>query len=260
MCTKPILESTKNVTLFEDKDTFLAYVGVNLDLKRFIVAFRGTVNTKGVLEDIKIVRKSLFTESAKNGIAYKPGDDKKKLGSIGVHGGFLGIYLLKHQELVKRVHELLKLAPYKDIKTMSIVGHSMGGSLANLAAVEFAHEFPQFKIVVVTTETPRVGNVEFAKYLTFDLKDRVTIYRYINYNDRIPHLPSSLLGYRHAGREYWSETAGSTDKIKICALVPELKSDKICSKGIPHKFENHNTMLGKDLLDGGYVLKNPEQY
>jgi hypothetical protein len=264
LCKEDALKHTKDVTVFKGMKRYRAYIGVNLDLKRFVVVFRGLLLTYGdnlQLQDLDMRHKPLFAETAKHGIPYKTGDDRKKLDKMRVHSGFLGLYLLEHQEIIKRIQELHKMEAYKDITTMSIVGHDFGAALANFAAVEFARELPQLKIVLVTFRAPRVGNLDFAKYLTFDLKERVTIYRHVNGNPDIARFPKHILGYAHAGREYYNRALDNVKRIKVCALDPELKQDKTCSKSSGPRDDGDWKFFGRDAFhSGGYVLKNVEQY
>ena len=51
-----------------------------------------------------------------------------------------------------------------------LCGHSLGGALASLAAMELAAAYPDSKVTVYTYGAPRVGNPQFAA----------------EYNDRVP--------------------------------------------------------------------------
>ena len=48
--------------------------------------------------------------------------------------------------------------------TFAIVGHSLGGALSTLAALELVEIYSNMSFIVKTTGSPRVGNKAFATY------------------------------------------------------------------------------------------------
>ena len=53
-----------------------------------------------------------------------------------------------------------------------------------------------------TFGSPRVGNEEFSDYFYSVFPDH-TYYRVVHYNELVPHIPPSLIGYKHVGDEAW---------------------------------------------------------
>jgi hypothetical protein len=98
------------------------------------------------------------------------------------------------QELVPEDHELL------------IVGHSLGGGVACVLAVELAAARPAArKPLVYTFGAPRVGDAEFAAAL----KDAVVgAYVVVNTLDLVPQLPPAAVGNRH-GDPFLYQHAGT---------------------------------------------------
>lgn len=100
---------------------------------------------------------------------------------------------------------------YSDYK-LKIVGHSLGGALAVLQALDFVQNegYNSSVLTIYSYGEPRIGNSAFATYVdSLDLN----IYRSVNQNDIVPHLPPESWGYQHHGFEYWIEdAAGSVGK------------------------------------------------
>ena len=88
----------------------------------------------------------------------------------------------------------LIIAPNLLVPTIDIVGHSLGGSVAILAAFDLAkslayiHSAKQAHIRVYTMGCPRVGNVQFAKLFNKLVPD---CWNVINDNDIVPAIPYS---------------------------------------------------------------------
>ena len=80
-------------------------------------------------------------------------------------------------------------------------GHSLGGALATIAAMDFA-TLSSIRIkAVVTFGSPRVGNGKFARSYTRLFGDVTE--RYVNYCDPVPLFPGALLGFRHVCPPRW---------------------------------------------------------
>ena len=54
-----------------------------------------------------------------------------------------------------------------NIKTLNVAGHSLGGALASIAAIQLHHEFPRLNICCYTFGSPRPGDKQFSKLLEF---------------------------------------------------------------------------------------------
>jgi pimeloyl-ACP methyl ester carboxylesterase len=70
-----------------------------------------------------------------------------------------------------------------------LCGHSLGGAVATVMASILQDHLPLLELV--TFGSPRPGGKRFAERLT------VPHLRYTHADDIVPHLPSSLLGFRH---------------------------------------------------------------
>ncbi|RMZ90540.1 hypothetical protein DV736_g2207, partial [Chaetothyriales sp. CBS 134916] len=162
--------------------------------KEFVLAIPGTKDTQDYLTDADF----FFTEyNALGGVSCD---------TCLVFSGFQ----IAWDSLSGQVEEGLRnaLGQYPDY-TVSISGHSLGAGISELA---FSTLRPQsFNIsALYTYGAPRVGNKQFADYidsLSGASDTSPGIYRRItHYNDPIPALPPSFLGYVHPRSEYWEST------------------------------------------------------
>ena len=74
-------------------------------------------------------------------------------------------------------------------KRLILCGHSLGGAVATIIASHLQPSFPHLGLI--TFGSPRPGGRRF--------RDRFQVphLRYVHGDDIVPHLPSTLLGFRH---------------------------------------------------------------
>jgi len=153
-----------------------------------VVVFRGSKNTVNTLLDVYIVLASL------DGCG----------GGCRVHSGFLHAWRSLQGSVTAQLTELGCAN-----STLSIVGHSLGGAVALLAAWDLS---PMSQIGrVYTYGQPRVGNAAFAAAVDARLASYgVAHYRVVDYKDAVPHLPwhhAFWQGWTHNGQEvYYNAT------------------------------------------------------
>jgi hypothetical protein len=179
-----------------------------------IVAFRGTYSITNTVIDLSTVPQKY--------VPYPPLDDEEG-GDPGrpehvctnctVHLGFLMSWQIARQVIMPALKRLHDQYPHYPIR---LVGHSLGGAVGALAALEMKVGLGWDDIIVTTFGEPRVGNSGFVKYLdeAFDLQGGESnpeqrAYRRITHiGDPVPLLPLSEWGYRsHAGEFFISKSA-----------------------------------------------------
>jgi predicted lipase len=131
---------------------------------------------------------------------------KAKDGVGRVHSGFQDAYESVRKGLISH---MIKLRTNYDGMwrrfEVEITGHSLGGALSTLLAVEL--EALGFRIARVTTfGSPRVGDWRFADYYDEKLGDRT--HRFTHAHDAVPSLPPRLLGYHHVATEVFQNAEG----------------------------------------------------
>ncbi|XP_046857413.1 lipase-like isoform X2 [Xenia sp. Carnegie-2017] len=155
------------------------------------------------MDSIKIKKEKHFVKPAQLGSKYKIDWwrdlkilKKTYLGcpNCKVHSGFFQYYNLLETQMFEKVKALSDKHPGSKI---IVTGHSLGGAIATLAAVDLVNA--KHTVDLITFGSPRVGNKEFAQYIDTTVKGldlRVT-YK----GDPVTDLPPKIIGYRHVGQE-----------------------------------------------------------
>lgn len=151
-----------------------------------VVAFRGSCSPQDFLQDGKFVR----AELAWTHEGY----------ILEVHQGFLEDIESLTEDLVREVRRTLAMLKHQINPAPNIyfTGHSLGGALAILGALECSRLRLQPELVV-TFGQPRVGNAAFAACYNASLGPRT--FHVVNAADPVPLLPPLLFGYRDEGNE-----------------------------------------------------------
>jgi triacylglycerol lipase len=136
------------------------------------LAFRGTESFRDALTDI---------QCGSEIPAY--GNEES---SIRVHSGFYKAYC----SVREKIKNLISETPNARI---FISGHSLGGALALLCALDIQYHNPEATIFLLTIGQPKVGNQAFVDSTNRRLSD---YYRVTNGDDGVPKFP---ITYRHAG-------------------------------------------------------------
>lgn len=81
-----------------------------------------------------------------------------------MHSGFLTVWELAFKSIVlTQMEELMK--SHGEMKPVYVTGHSLGGALAQIAALSLTRQFPRSEISVFSFGSPRIGNKACADYL-----------------------------------------------------------------------------------------------
>ena len=183
-----------------------------------VISFRGTDSAPGLLIDLNIRKRSLVDHEY-------PDIDVPQNASVLIHQGFMGALLeasgtntTTGEKRIKSVYQeirarLLKLNKKKKLEKLKIIGHSLGGALAQILGyiLKFDAKFADVKLIgadgvkVVTFGSPRVGNWEFSN--SFLTKQGLVHHRIRHESDFVPMIPA--LNYHHASNyEYILKTNG----------------------------------------------------
>jgi len=130
-----------------------------------MLALRGTKNTDNIVSDVDIFMSNPW------------GEDCPK---CKVHDGFYGAW----HSLQQKAHEALNAMGCSQ-KTLRVTGHSLGASMAALAAYELSQWYPIS--AVYTYGQPRTGNSHWVEAYS-DRLAGVPYFRVTDYKDPIPHL------------------------------------------------------------------------
>ncbi|EDR04041.1 uncharacterized protein LACBIDRAFT_306423 [Laccaria bicolor S238N-H82] len=187
--------------------------------KEIVVAIRGSASITDILMDSQIALVPLLSP----GITVPSG--------TRVHSGFLVAWDSISIQLLAIMR--LELAKHPDFSIVT-TGHSLGGSIALLAAVALQQIFAERQVRTYSYGAPRTGNQIFAEYVNglFGTK----AYRVVHGNDGVPTVIPTSLGYHHHGIEYWQYTHPPSEQTTFqCAANGE---DKRCSASTPSQGVN----------------------
>ncbi|KAG0184435.1 hypothetical protein DFQ28_011145, partial [Apophysomyces sp. BC1034] len=195
---------TTFTSLFYDTNGYIIRSDKN---KQIDLAFRGTNSFRNFVADFDFVSTTYFpVKGAK------------------VHGGFYKAYMEVAEKVITNMRK--QMDEYPDYKVV-VTGHSLGGAFAVLGAMDLYQRDERFSkknMKVYTYGGPRVGNPDFAYYVT---GTGIDVFRTVNNRDIVPHLPPQSFGFLHPGIEYWIQDG--KDDVKICdnALETSLCSNSI---------------------------------
>ncbi|KAK8175749.1 Alpha/Beta hydrolase protein [Phyllosticta citrichinensis] len=167
---------------------------------RIIIAFRGTYSLTNTIVDLSTIPQEY--------VPY-PGEDDSpnvkppRCDNCAVHSGFYKSWINTRDQILH--HVLLASEMYPHYK-LTLVGHSLGGAVAALAALDFRSR--GWDPHVTTFGEPRVGNHELAHYIDnrFNLTANMNVTeskfrRVTHMGDPVPLLPVEEWGYRMHGGE-----------------------------------------------------------
>lgn len=111
---------------------------------------------------------------------------------VRVHVGFIEQY-----KTIRSIIHLIVKQHAKETKII-VTGHSLGGALATLCAVDIQFNFLDKFVECVTFGSPRVGNKAFAESFN---KRIPSSFRYVNGQDIVCKVPMPIFGYCHVDQK-----------------------------------------------------------
>lgn len=205
-----------------------------------LVAFRGTYSIVNTIVDLSTVpQKYMPYPAPDDGDNEQHGGhtvrtDGRRCDNCTVHTGFLQSWQLARETVVPEIKALKEKYPTYQIQ---LVGHSLGGAVACLAALELKLSLGWDDLLVTTFGEPRVGNDQLARYIdaAFSLGGTSHLehssYRRVTHdNDPVPLLPLEEWGYRsHAGEIYIAKQELQPTEADVRTCVGD--ADPECSTG-----------------------------
>eukprot|EP00486_Rosalina_sp_Unknown_P006326 CAMPEP_0201569656 /NCGR_PEP_ID=MMETSP0190_2-20130828/11452_1 /ASSEMBLY_ACC=CAM_ASM_000263 /TAXON_ID=37353 /ORGANISM="Rosalina sp." /LENGTH=307 /DNA_ID=CAMNT_0047992229 /DNA_START=14 /DNA_END=934 /DNA_ORIENTATION=+ len=169
-------------------DYLQAFIGYDNDQNQIVISFRGTHNYHDWMKDLEYKQ-----------IAYP------NVENAYVHRGFYNSYLaIRNQGLISSLQSLL--TTYPDTKDILITGHSMGGALTELCALDIIDNEiinDNIDIEIYTFGCPRWANKELAEYFN-NLDNIINNWRIVNKHDPVAIVPGQFLGshgYHHTAKQ-----------------------------------------------------------
>ncbi|KAI9297829.1 alpha/beta-hydrolase [Neoconidiobolus thromboides FSU 785] len=211
-------QTVQIIDLFENKSIKTrSFIALNEIEKKIIISFRGSNQFHNFISDFKLFKLNYQLVEAYNGTK----SDNKN--NIRIHRGFFQCSESLKKNITLSLKKLYsKDSKYKDYHII-LTGHSLGGSMAVLAALYLKQEFDlnSNDLSVYTYGQPRIGNSNFVNLIQ---QNQLKIIRVTNRNDPIPHSPPAILGFHHHGNELYISDPKTTI---LCN--DDLKEDPMCS-------------------------------
>ncbi|KAI3706200.1 hypothetical protein L6452_23781 [Arctium lappa] len=213
--------------------------------KRLVVAFRGTeqVRWKDLRTDLMLAPAGLNPE--------RMGGDFKE--EVQVHSGFLSAY----DSVRTRIISLIKIATgYQDDGAdqaskwhVYVTGHSLGGALATLLALELSSsqlaKRGTISVTMYNFGSPRVGNKKFAEVYNEKVKDS---WRVVNHRDIIPSIPR-LMGYCHVAHPIYLAAGDAENTLENIELLGDGYEGDVIGESTPDALVNEFMKGEKELIE-----------
>ncbi|CAM9427194.1 unnamed protein product [Chrysoparadoxa australica] len=191
----PELNSIKS----EDVNKLIEELGVQTALEQTTTSIKGvTTMWETAMQEVQKVQDSA---NPREDLIKKMNSARDIDTTPRVHAGFRGAYKSVDQTLTDVVESAT--GGDADGWDIYITGHSLGGALATLCALDFSTKFSGAKITMYNYGSPRVGNRAFKQLFDSSVPDA---FRAVNNLDVIARLPRARqaigdwLEYEHVGR------------------------------------------------------------
>jgi triacylglycerol lipase len=148
-----------------------------VDLNQVILVFRGSESNVDWFNNAQFRQKT-----------YPYGDDSST--EVRFHRGFMAAYFAVRDRLQDRIKQY-------PTATLVVTGHSLGGALATIAALDLQYNITQHSkqpLSVYTFGAPRVGNAALVESFSQRVPNS---YRFVYGRDLVTHIPRVWQGYRH---------------------------------------------------------------
>ncbi|CAM8944162.1 unnamed protein product [Rhodiola kirilowii] len=214
--------------------------------RRLVVAFRGTEQArwKDLMTDLMLVPAGLNPE--------RIGGDFKQ--EVQVHSGFLGAYDSVRTRLISLVKLSIGFASDNEVNQehnwkVYITGHSLGGALATLLALELSSsqlaKRGAISVTMYNFGSPRVGNRRFAEVYNEKVRDS---WRVVNHRDIIPTVPR-LMGYCHVAQPVYLATGGLKNSMENAELLEDGYQIDVVGEYTPDVLVNEFMKGEKELVE-----------
>ncbi|XP_015887508.3 uncharacterized protein LOC107422559 isoform X1 [Ziziphus jujuba] len=214
--------------------------------RRLVIAFRGTEQArwKDLRTDLMLVPAGLNPE--------RIGGDFKQ--EVQVHSGFLSAY----DSVRIRIISLIKLAIGYNLEDNAdplpkwhvyVTGHSLGGALATLLALELSSsqlaKRGAISVTMYNFGSPRVGNRRFAEVYNQKVKDS---WRVVNHRDIIPTVPR-LMGYCHVAQPVYLAAGDLRNALENLELMGDDYQGDVLGESTPDVLVSEFMKGEKELVE-----------
>lgn len=229
---------------FDESWDLLGYIGYWPALNAKVLVFRGTDS-------------SSWYNWAENMRAWRTDATYPVEGApsaLRIHSGFL--ILWNSSSLASTFHKAFgQLLQQHPSGPTYVLGHSMGGALAHLAALDLKIMYHLQDVKVYTFGSPRVGNSVFSSFFNAHVTES---WRFTHGRDIVPSVPPQLMGFHHVSREVWLvDVAGDGGDVEQRVIVCDDSGEdpschnNACRLGLCTSVADHLLYLGSHMYRGG---------
>ncbi|KAL5542467.1 hypothetical protein UlMin_010177 [Ulmus minor] len=232
---------------FLDNETTDTQVAIWRDSarRRLVIAFRGTeqVRWKDLRTDLMLAPAGLNPE--------RIGGDFRQ--EIQVHSGFLSAYDSVRIRIITLIKQAIGYiddhAEPLDKWHVYVTGHSLGGALATLLALELSSsqlaKRGAISVTMYNFGSPRVGNKRFAEVYNEKVKDS---WRVVNHRDIIPTVPR-LMGYCHVAHPVYLAAGDLNNALENLELQGDGYDGDVIGEATPDVLVNEFMKGEKELVE-----------
>lgn len=202
------------------------FLALSESTKEIIVAFRGSRTIKNWLYNLYISKRTAPWKLNCFGIKTPK-----------VHQGFLLAYESVNPAIFATIRRLVRQYPRY---TIHVTGHSLGGALATICAMEL-NDMLSFRTHVrfTTFQTPRIGNEAFTRLVYYHFPDPYDRIRVTNGRDIVMRLPPYFMGFRHAAMELFIPPQASRNSTAL-VCDPLVGEDPRCANAfVAYSIDDH---------------------
>lgn len=157
---------------------------------RIIVMFRGSESVEDYLANANVIMEDpTFLPDAPDGVK--------------IHRGYQACFLTENtpQRIEDMIFSLLNNSEMKMNQEIILSGHSLGGTLSHIMAINLASKHPDMNFKVINFGAPRFGNKTLKDWVRTSLSN-LTAWRFVYRRDFAPRIISRSFGYTHTGHLY----------------------------------------------------------
>ncbi|VDO23987.1 unnamed protein product [Haemonchus placei] len=198
------------------KDNCSGFTAVLHPQKAIVLSFRGTMRLSQLLAEIM---KTIFVQLVNSSVLF----DSLSINSA--NDGFDNYFRIWSAGMNNDFYALREMYPDYEIW---VTGHSLGGSIASLAASYLigSRSANSSQIKLITFGQPRTGNAHFSENHNKQLEYS---FRVTHWRDIVPHIPLGPIGgYYHHRQEAFYKSKMDPHEVKICSEGEALE----CSDGL----------------------------
>ncbi|KAI9172006.1 Lipase A [Paramyrothecium foliicola] len=211
------------------------------DQRAIIVAFRGTYSISNTIVDLSTIPQAYVPYPSPDNGGKHPQKPAHECNNCTAHMGFLESWRNARDLVLPELKALKAQYPTYPIR---LVGHSLGGAVACLAALELKVSLGWEDVSITTFGEPRVGNHHLAHFIDEvfgldedDSPEQHSYRRVTHKDDPIPLLPLTEWGFAsHAGEMFISKQDLSPTEDDLQHCVGD--ADPACSAGGDSDYRN----------------------